>query len=175
MRSTGGKVEWSAGVGLPPGIAFTVWHTTSKDGDQYITAGRTDEHGECLVPAHDELFVGETYQLRVEGSTMIKHKVSEFTLSEPLGGASGDERGYCVIEMIVERIAVAVNIQLQSGLSSMDANSSHWASNQLAAPPPLELRMLHAATKGFVCTLKSDENGKATIEEEHGLYVEEVC
>ena len=83
---------------------------------------------------------------------MIKHKVSEFTLSEPLGGASGDERGYCVIEMIVERIAVAVNIQLQSGLSSMDANSSHWASNQLAAPPPLELRVLHAATKGFVCT-----------------------
>ena len=166
------------GIGLPPGIAFTVHHVSGAGlGEHAIASGQTDRRGEALIPPHDCLFIGETYILRVSESSAVRGCEKEFKLGDDdmLVGAVGGiavETTLPTIDVVVERTSVAVVVSLQ-GSSSLGPD--HWSRlGQLHAPPSVRLRVLHAATRGFVCELATNERGEALIEQGHGLYVNET-
>ena len=64
--TAGGESHWSTTIGLPPGIGFKIFHRA--DSSHPIASGHADHQGQCVVPAQDALFVGESYKLRVEAS-----------------------------------------------------------------------------------------------------------
>ena len=164
--TAGGESHWSTTIGLPPGIGFKIFHPADKS--HPIASGHADHQGQCVVPAQDALFVGESYKLRVEASSATEGSEMDFVLTDD---THGQEVGMCNVDMNVKRTSVAVRVHLQA-VESLAAG--HWSHEQLAAPAYVPLRIVHAATKGFLCEVTTDNSGVATIEEIHGLYINET-
>ena len=158
-------LHWKDAVGLS--LHFQVLHAASG-GKQLVASGHTDHQGQCKVPSQEALFVGEVYELHVERSSMTEGGSRDFVLTDPQG--SSGEEGLCVVELAVQRTVVAVQVRLQCST----VGPGHWSHQQLAVPAFVPLRVIHTATRRFVCEVPTDGRGVAIVEEMYGLCVNET-
>ena len=147
---------WASELPLPPSIAYSIRHAASG---KTVASGHADEHGRAVAPGVEALYVGEEYELLVADTGAVNASTTRFACV--VGGNA--------LTVPLSRVGRALTAHLKWA----QAGTGHWAS---ALPPPRNaaLRVVHQGTGTVSAECWTDDQGRADLSQEAGLFPGEV-